>query len=168
MSQLQALLNDGLIRTKHVENAAIININERKVCASTSGFYVPPENAINLIYTFYNNLMQVRREGLYFKQKHYKCVRADEDSIYLKNQTTLETRAADSAEAMNFIELRRTAHQANKSRCSMRYPTPASTCCFTTLQLQSEGCFPIFISRTLEGSLLPRGLPYVCITQVFK
>ncbi|XP_071892618.1 quinone oxidoreductase PIG3 isoform X2 [Anas platyrhynchos] len=85
MSQLQALLNDGLIRTKHVENAAIININERKVCASTSGFYVPPENAINLIYTFYNNLMQVRREGLYFKQKHYKCVRADEDSIYLKN-----------------------------------------------------------------------------------
>lgn len=29
--------------------------------------------------------MQVRREGLYFKQKHYKCVRADEYSIYLKN-----------------------------------------------------------------------------------
>ncbi|NWZ23290.1 PROF4 protein, partial [Asarcornis scutulata] len=85
MSQLQALLNDGLIRTKHVENAAIININERKVCASTIGFYVPPENAINLIYSFYNNLTQVRREGLYFKQKHYKCVRADEYSIYLKN-----------------------------------------------------------------------------------
>lgn len=43
MSQLQALLNDGLIRTKHVENAAIININERKVCASTIGFYVSDE-----------------------------------------------------------------------------------------------------------------------------
>ncbi|NXI67369.1 PROF4 protein, partial [Anseranas semipalmata] len=85
MNQLQALLNDSLIRTKHVENAAIININERKVSASTSGFYVPPENAISLIYAFYNNLLQVRREGLYFKQKHYKCVRADEHSIYLQN-----------------------------------------------------------------------------------
>lgn len=40
MNQLQALLNDSLIRTKHVENAAIINIKERKVCASTFGFNV--------------------------------------------------------------------------------------------------------------------------------
>lgn len=43
MNQLQALLNGSLIRTKHVENAAIININERKVCASTFGFYVRDE-----------------------------------------------------------------------------------------------------------------------------
>ncbi|XP_010706296.1 profilin-4 isoform X1 [Meleagris gallopavo] len=85
MIQLQTLLNESLIRTKHVENAAAIAINEREVCASTSGFYVPPENAINLIYAFYKNLLQVRKEGLYFKQKHYKCVRADEHSIYLKN-----------------------------------------------------------------------------------
>ncbi|NXC50151.1 PROF4 protein, partial [Penelope pileata] len=85
MNQLQILLNEGLIRTKHVENAAVININEREVCASTSGFYVPPENVINLIYTFYKNLLQVRREGLYFKQKHYRCVRADEHSVYLQN-----------------------------------------------------------------------------------
>ncbi|NXJ45722.1 PROF4 protein, partial [Spizaetus tyrannus] len=85
MNQLQALLNDSLIRTKHVENAAIINIKERKVCASTFGFNVPPENALNLIYTFYENLLQVRRGGLYFKEKYYKCVRADEHSIYLQN-----------------------------------------------------------------------------------
>ncbi|NXL90436.1 PROF4 protein, partial [Alectura lathami] len=83
--RLQALLNESLIKTKHVENAAIINISEREVCASTSGFYVPPENAINLIYAFYKNLLQVRRTGFYFKQKHYKCVRADEHSIYLQN-----------------------------------------------------------------------------------
>ncbi|XP_072188421.1 profilin-4 [Excalfactoria chinensis] len=85
MIQLRALLKEGLIRTKHVENAAAIAIKEREVCASTPGFHVPPENAINLIYAFYKNLLQVRKEGLYFKQKHYKCVRADEHSIYLKN-----------------------------------------------------------------------------------
>ncbi|KFO87261.1 Profilin-4, partial [Buceros rhinoceros silvestris] len=85
MNQLQALLHDSLTRTKHVENAAVIDIKERKVCASTFGFNVPPENALNLIYAFYKDLLHVRREGLYFKQKYYKCVRADENSIYLKN-----------------------------------------------------------------------------------
>ncbi|NXO55087.1 PROF4 protein, partial [Aramus guarauna] len=85
MNQLQDLLNDSLIRTKHVENAAIINIKERKVCASTFGFNVSPENALNLIDTFYKNLLQVRRGGLHFKKKYYKCVRADEHSIYLQN-----------------------------------------------------------------------------------
>ncbi|KFP57750.1 Profilin-4, partial [Cathartes aura] len=85
MNQLQALLNDSLIRTEHVENAAIIDIKERQVCASTFGFNVPPENALNLISTFYKNLLQVRRGGLCFKEKYYKCVRADEHSIYLQN-----------------------------------------------------------------------------------
>ncbi|NXJ05834.1 PROF4 protein, partial [Odontophorus gujanensis] len=85
MSQLQALLNESLIRTKHVENAAAISMDEREIVASTSGFHVPLENAINLIYAFYKNLLRVRKEGLYFKQKHYRCVRADEHSIYLQN-----------------------------------------------------------------------------------
>ncbi|NXI37238.1 PROF4 protein, partial [Galbula dea] len=85
MNQLQALLNASLIGTRHVENAAIIDIKDGKVCASTFGFHVPPENALNLTYTFYKNLLQVRREGLYFKEKYYKCVRADEHSIYLQN-----------------------------------------------------------------------------------
>ncbi|NWU61229.1 PROF4 protein, partial [Pterocles burchelli] len=85
MNELQALLNDGLIRTKPVEDAAVIDIKGRKVCASTSGFSVPPENALNLIHAFHKNLVQVRKGGLYFKEKDYKCVRADENSIYLKN-----------------------------------------------------------------------------------
>lgn len=45
MDQLQALLNDSLIRTEHVENAAIIDIKERKVCASTFGFNVRDQRA---------------------------------------------------------------------------------------------------------------------------
>ncbi|NXU49978.1 PROF4 protein, partial [Turnix velox] len=85
MSPLQALLNDYLIATAHVENAAIIDIKERKVCASTFGFNVPSENASNLVSAFCKKLLQVRRKGLCFKEKHHKCVRADEHSIYLQN-----------------------------------------------------------------------------------
>ncbi|NWW53863.1 PROF4 protein, partial [Pedionomus torquatus] len=85
MNRLQALLNDSLIGTKHVENAAIIDIKERKVYASTFGFNVPPENALNLISAFSKNLLQVRKGGLCFKDKYYKCVRADKHSIYLQN-----------------------------------------------------------------------------------
>ncbi|XP_014812303.1 PREDICTED: quinone oxidoreductase PIG3 [Calidris pugnax] len=85
MNRLQALLNDSLIGTKHVENAAIIHIKERKVSASTFGFNVSPEDALSLISTFSKNLLQVRKEGLYFNDKYYKCVRADEHSLYLQN-----------------------------------------------------------------------------------
>ncbi|KFZ47851.1 Profilin-4 [Antrostomus carolinensis] len=85
MNELQAFLNDSLLRTKHVENAAIIDRKERKVCASTFGFNVPPENVLNLIHAFHKKLLKVRREGLYFKEQYYKCVRADEHSLYLRN-----------------------------------------------------------------------------------
>ncbi|NWS39493.1 PROF4 protein, partial [Probosciger aterrimus] len=46
---------------------------------------VPPENALNIIYAFCKNLLKVRRGGLCFKEKYYKCVRAAEHSIYLQN-----------------------------------------------------------------------------------
>ncbi|NXD69551.1 PROF4 protein, partial [Eolophus roseicapillus] len=86
MNQLQALLNDSLIRTKHVENVAIINIKERQVCASTFGFNIRDQsNALNIIYAFCKNLLKVTRGGLCFKEKYYKCVRVDEHSIYLQN-----------------------------------------------------------------------------------
>uniref|UniRef100_A0A8C4XLC6 Profilin family member 4 n=1 Tax=Falco tinnunculus TaxID=100819 RepID=A0A8C4XLC6_FALTI len=42
-------------------------------------------SALNLIYTFYKNLLQVRRGGLCFKEAYYKCVHADEHSMYLQN-----------------------------------------------------------------------------------
>ncbi|NXW45429.1 PROF4 protein, partial [Nyctiprogne leucopyga] len=46
---------------------------------------VPPENVLNLIHAFHKNLLQVRRGGLHFKEQYYKCVRADEHSLYLQN-----------------------------------------------------------------------------------
>uniref|UniRef100_A0A8C6ZE52 Profilin n=1 Tax=Nothoprocta perdicaria TaxID=30464 RepID=A0A8C6ZE52_NOTPE len=85
MEELQALLQGSLLGTRHVESAALVRLQGRTVCASTAGFRVPEENVLNLIYAFYKNLVQVRREGLYFKQKYYKCVRADEHSLYLHN-----------------------------------------------------------------------------------
>ncbi|NXE14273.1 PROF4 protein, partial [Lophotis ruficrista] len=85
MNQLQALLNDSLTRTQHVENAAVIDTKERKVCASTFGFNVPPENALNLTYTFYKNLLQLKWGGLCFKEKYCKCVCTDVHSICLQN-----------------------------------------------------------------------------------
>ena len=33
----------------------------------------------------FKNPPQTREEGLYFEEKHYKCVRADKNSIYGKN-----------------------------------------------------------------------------------
>lgn len=46
MNQLQVLLHDSLTRTKHVENAALIDIKERKVCASTFGFNVRDQSVL--------------------------------------------------------------------------------------------------------------------------
>nr|XP_032640775.1 profilin-4 isoform X2 [Chelonoidis abingdonii] len=86
MNQIQSLLNDCLIKTKHVEHAAIIKLKDEIVWASTLGFNLQPQYALLLSSAFFKNLLHVRREGLYFKEKHYKCVRADECSIYLKNE----------------------------------------------------------------------------------
>uniref|UniRef100_A0A8C0GLS3 Profilin n=1 Tax=Chelonoidis abingdonii TaxID=106734 RepID=A0A8C0GLS3_CHEAB len=79
MNQIQSLLNDCLIKTKHVEHAAIIKLKDEIVPCAV-------RYALLLSSAFFKNLLHVRREGLYFKEKHYKCVRADECSIYLKNE----------------------------------------------------------------------------------
>ncbi|XP_073191939.1 profilin-4 isoform X2 [Lepidochelys kempii] len=51
-----------------------------------AGQGLQPQNALILSSAFFKNLLQVRREGLYFQEKQYKCVRADAYSIYLKNE----------------------------------------------------------------------------------
>uniref|UniRef100_A0A8D0HG82 Profilin-4 n=1 Tax=Sphenodon punctatus TaxID=8508 RepID=A0A8D0HG82_SPHPU len=79
MSKAQNLLKECLIITKHVEHAALIKLKDGSVFTSTPGFH-----AHLFIHAFYKNLLQVRREGLYFKDKHFTCVRADDNSIYAK------------------------------------------------------------------------------------
>lgn len=44
-----------------------------------------PSDVRTLVNGFAKNPLQTRREGLYFKEKDYKCVRADDYSLYAKN-----------------------------------------------------------------------------------
>ncbi|XP_063148479.1 profilin-4 [Candoia aspera] len=83
MNQAQSLLLEGLIRTKHVANAAIIKISDMTVVTTTPGFNIQSAAPV-FVQAFYNNLLLIRKEGQFFKDRYYKCVRADNSSIYLK------------------------------------------------------------------------------------
>ncbi|XP_053131188.1 profilin-4 [Hemicordylus capensis] len=83
MNQAQSLLIDGLTKTKHVANAALIKISDGSILATTPGFNIQSQIPL-LIQAFYKNLVHVRKEGLYFKEKQYSCARADDTSIYLR------------------------------------------------------------------------------------
>ncbi|VCW99000.1 unnamed protein product [Gulo gulo] len=47
-----------------------------------------PHDVRTLVNGFAKNPLQTRREGLYFKEKDYKCIRADDYSLYAKNENT--------------------------------------------------------------------------------
>lgn len=88
MSHLQNLLLDTLLGTKHVDSAALIKLQEKALCVSSPGFSVMPSDVRTLLNGFAKNPLLTRREGLYFKEKDYKCVRADDCSLYAKNENT--------------------------------------------------------------------------------
>ncbi|XP_015977285.1 profilin-4 isoform X1 [Rousettus aegyptiacus] len=88
MSHLQNLLLDSLLGTKHVDSAALIRLQERILCIASPGFSVMPSDVRTLVNGFAKNPLRARREGLYFKEKDYKCVRADDYSLYAKNENT--------------------------------------------------------------------------------
>ncbi|XP_036608368.1 profilin-4 [Trichosurus vulpecula] len=87
-NNVQNLLLESLLGTKHVDNAAIIRIHERTILVSSPGFNISPSDIRVLVNGFSKNPLQVRREGLYFREKDYKCVRADERSLYAKKNNT--------------------------------------------------------------------------------
>ncbi|XP_044531174.1 profilin-4 [Gracilinanus agilis] len=88
MSNIQNLLLDSLLGTKHVDSAAIIKIHERTVLVCSPGFNISPNDVRVLINGFSKNPQQVRRDGLYFREKDYVCVRADERSLYAKQNNS--------------------------------------------------------------------------------
>ncbi|XP_046518465.1 profilin-4 isoform X1 [Equus quagga] len=88
MSHLHNLLLDTLLGTKHVDSAALIKIQERSLTVASPGFSVMPCDVRTLVNGFAKNPLQARREGLYFREKDYKCVRADDHSLYAKNENT--------------------------------------------------------------------------------
>ncbi|XP_063296927.1 profilin-4 [Pelobates fuscus] len=83
MNQIQNLLYDSLIRTSHVEGAVLIKIKEGLMCVSPPRFNVPPQQ-VQLIIDAFKNVAATRKEGIYFREKNYKCIRADKNSVYAK------------------------------------------------------------------------------------
>uniref|UniRef100_A0A8C5MB92 Profilin-4 n=1 Tax=Leptobrachium leishanense TaxID=445787 RepID=A0A8C5MB92_9ANUR len=82
MNLMQNLLYDSLIRTSHVEGAVLIKIKEGLVCASPPRFHVRRQT--QAIIDAFKNASTVRKEGLNFREKNYKCVRTDKNAIYAK------------------------------------------------------------------------------------
>ncbi|XP_018121469.1 profilin-4 [Xenopus laevis] len=83
MNQIQNLLYDSLIKTQHVEAAALIRIKEGVVFPSPPRFQVQAQT-IKTIVDAFKNTSAIRKEGLQFWDKTYQCVRADKNSIYAK------------------------------------------------------------------------------------
>ncbi|CAI9548384.1 unnamed protein product [Staurois parvus] len=83
MTQIQNLLYDSLIKTQHVESAALIKLKEGVAFTSPPRFHLQPQH-IRVIIDAFKNTAALRREGLNFREKNYNCVRADKSSIYSK------------------------------------------------------------------------------------
>ncbi|XP_056420321.1 profilin-4 isoform X1 [Hyla sarda] len=82
MNQIQNLLYDALIKTQHVESAALIKVKEA-IALTSPGYHLQPQQ-VNGIIDAFKNPAALRREGLHFREKNYKCIRADKNSIYAK------------------------------------------------------------------------------------
>ncbi|KAJ8356476.1 hypothetical protein SKAU_G00192700 [Synaphobranchus kaupii] len=84
MNQLQILLTDCLINTKHVEHAAIITTKTATLSATSQRFNFQVPQVQMLIDSFQQTTL-TREEGIHFLGKNYTCVRADKNSIYSKS-----------------------------------------------------------------------------------
>ncbi|KAG8445727.1 hypothetical protein GDO86_010494 [Hymenochirus boettgeri] len=83
MNQIQNLLYDSLIKTQHVEAAALIRIKEGIAFTSPPRFNVPAQ-IIQTVVDAFKNPSAIRKEGLHVWDRSYQCVRADKNSIYAK------------------------------------------------------------------------------------
>ncbi|XP_035686430.1 profilin-4-like isoform X1 [Branchiostoma floridae] len=83
MNQLQNLLHDALISTEHVEHCCIIRRKDVSLRASSVGFTLY-QDQIQMFVDAFKNPPQTREDGLYFEDRHYKCVRADKNAVYAK------------------------------------------------------------------------------------
>ncbi|XP_078698046.1 profilin-4-like isoform X2 [Branchiostoma floridae x Branchiostoma belcheri] len=83
MNQLQNLLHDALISTEHVEHCCILRRKDVSLRASSVGFTLY-QDQIQMFVDAFKNPPQTREDGLYFEDRHYKCVRADKNAVYAK------------------------------------------------------------------------------------
>ncbi|XP_009857976.2 profilin-4-like isoform X2 [Ciona intestinalis] len=83
MNQLNNLLHDSLISTEHVEKCAILDRKEKEQRAGSPGFVLQKDQILSLQEAF-KKCSMIRKEGICFEDKNYKCTRADKNSIYAK------------------------------------------------------------------------------------
>jgi profilin len=111
MNHLQNLLHDALISTQNVDRCALLNKEDYSVKATSVGFQVAficymkikiypeknikysnvfkiAEKEVELLIDSFGNTNLTRERGIYFNEKHYSCLRSDEQSIYAKNVHT--------------------------------------------------------------------------------
>ncbi|XP_062378266.1 profilin-4 [Sardina pilchardus] len=83
MNQFQHLINDCLIDTRHVEQAAVVVTKTATITAATTRFNISQQQAQMFVDAF-KYLMSTRGHGFFFQERLYTCVRADKNSIYSK------------------------------------------------------------------------------------
>ncbi|XP_028845485.1 profilin-4 [Denticeps clupeoides] len=83
MSHFQAFLNACLLDTRHVEDAAIIDLNGGAVLAASHRFRLS-HGQIQRILNSFEHQTATRRQGLRLNRTSYVCVRADSRSVYCK------------------------------------------------------------------------------------
>ncbi|KAI1897861.1 hypothetical protein AGOR_G00087620 [Albula goreensis] len=84
MNQLQNLITDCLIDTKHVETAAVITVKNATQSAASHKFKLQ-EKQVQMLINLFQHTTLIREEGFGFLGKTYTCVRADGNSIYAKS-----------------------------------------------------------------------------------
>lgn len=77
------MLQDTLIITKHVQQAAIIDIATHKVKACSIGLKLDNE-VITYFLSLFKDPMGIREHGINYEEKNYRCVRAERHAIYGK------------------------------------------------------------------------------------
>uniref|UniRef100_H2ZKQ4 Profilin n=1 Tax=Ciona savignyi TaxID=51511 RepID=H2ZKQ4_CIOSA len=107
MNQLNNLLHDALIATEHVEKCAILDRKEKEQRAGSPGFLISKEQIVALQDAF-KKCSIIRKEGICFEEKNYKCTRADKNSIYAKglqsNEGLIATQTASLLIVASYTE----------------------------------------------------------------
>ncbi|KAG4087955.1 Profilin/allergen [Neocallimastix lanati (nom. inval.)] len=85
---LNNILNESLISTKQISNACVIGMTELKVKAKTPNIYIKADE-INIIKGAFDDAKSVREDGklITLMDVPYTAVRADNRSLYAKNET---------------------------------------------------------------------------------
>nr|WAQ15594.1 profilin 3 [Halisarca dujardinii] len=87
MNELQGLVHDCLVKSGHIECAAIIKRGDGSARATSVGYEVTSEQS-SAITAAFASPTDAMKKGIKFNGASYKCIRADKDSIYAKKENS--------------------------------------------------------------------------------